>query len=366
MKKRLPLICLFIALGYTGFLSAQTQCTLGNYSAMTFIHPGNLPYTSPGTGIVVNVSAPGVPTLGNFSYSCGAQSFACASPTWWPNSTAHIITITFSQPVAKFGLVINGTNQGEVFTFNGNTGTTTLSDYCTAGFSTVAANQLIDNIVPATGTVITVNNSIGATSYVITHNGTGSGSRLSFLDCIVPASPFAVSMNEFEAQYRQELRDVALTWSTSREENALGFEVQHSTDGQVWDILGWVDAAGTSTALQNYAMPHANPASGPNHYRIRQVDQNGADTYTEVRTVEVLGAGMEAIVFPNPSSGVFEVRAAGRVGTLDVTDLLGKRIHTQAFESATRLDLSQFSVGTYLLRITDQHRRTTVQRIAVN
>lgn len=365
MMKRLLAICLLLLLGLSGNLSAQTQCTLGNFTTRPFIHPGNIPYTSPGTGIVVNVSAPGVPTLGNVSYTCNGQSFACAANTWWPNSTAHIITISFSAPVAKFSLVINGTNQGEIFTFNGNTGTTTLSDYCTAGFGTVAANQLRDNITAATGTLITVNNSIGATSYVITHNGVGSGSRLSFLDCIVPAGPFAVTMRAFEAEYRQELADVALDWSTSHEENALGFEVQHSTDGQVWDILGWVDAVGNSSALQSYSLAHTSPAAGPNHYRIRQVDVNGADNYSEVRTVEVLGAGMEAIVFPNPSSGVYEVRAAGRAGSLVVTDMLGRAVLMQDFGGRATIDLSGQAPGTYLLRLTDHLNRTTVQRIVL-
>jgi hypothetical protein len=221
--------------------------------------PANFPYFAAGPGITVTASATGVPTLGNFSYTCGAQSFACASPTWWLNATNHVLTLGFSCPIAKFSVVVNGTNQGEVFTFTGNAGVTTLSDYCTNNFSTVLPHQLIDNATPATGTLITVNNNVGATSYQITHNGVGSGSRISVLNCFVCATPFAVNLAGFSANYRSDLQDVVLDWQSVSEVNARGFEVQHSLDGEVWDVLGFVESLGDGNGAGNYQFVHPNP-----------------------------------------------------------------------------------------------------------
>src|SRR5690606_28576383 len=78
----------------------------------------------------------------------------------------------------------NGTNSGEVFTVTPAAGTVTLSNYCVSGF-TVAGNQMTCTTSSATGTIFTVNNTTPVTQYVITHNGTGSGSRIALLDCFV-------------------------------------------------------------------------------------------------------------------------------------------------------------------------------------
>lgn len=364
MKKTFTFLML-VSLLLWGESRGQTACTLGNYQSAALLGPSSFPFFSSGTGITVSISAPGVPTLGNSSYACGGQTFACASPTWWQNSTGHIITVNFSAPIAKFSVVINGTNQGEVLTFTGNAGTTTLSDYCTAGFSTLAPNQLIDNIVPATGTLITVNNSTGATSYVISHNGTGSGSRISLLDCFVAAAPFDVRYGDFTADYRPELQDVKLRWETQTENNARGFEVQHSTDGEVWDALGFVDAVGNSSSLHPYDFVHVSPVEGPNYYRLRQVDRDANYSFSEVRTLHLESRGMEATIFPNPSTGRFEVRAMGRKGSLEVTDLVGRSVLQHSFDSQLQLDLVNEASGVYLVKITDQHSRTTSQRLVI-
>lgn len=361
MKNALTLIGFWLALLPS---MASGQCTLANYTTMTLIGPGSFPYYAPSPGITVTASAPGVPTLGNFSYPCNGQSFTCTSPSWWLNSATQVITLGFSCPIAKFSVVINGTNLGEVITFTGNSGTTTLSDYCTS-FSTVLPNQLIDNITPATGTLITVNNPSGATSYQITHNGVGSGSRISVLDCFVCATPFAATMTAFDAVYRPDLGDVMLHWETSMEPNSNGFEVQHSLDGEIWDVLGLVPSEGNEQHGANYGFPHLKPVQGMNYYRLRQVDQNADYHFSEIKTVNLSTDAAEALIFPNPATGRFEVRAAGRKGSLEITDMLGRHVRTHRFDSQLELDMSGDARGIYQIKITDQRNATTTQRLVL-
>ncbi len=361
MKRAFTFIFLLVALLP---VLIHAQCTLANFTSVGNIGPGGVPFVST-SGITVSVSAPGVPTLGNTSYTCSGQTFACAATAWWPNAVPHIITVNFSAPISKFSVVINGTNQGEVFTFVGNSGATTLSDYCVANFSTVAANQLIDNVAPATGTLITINNSSGATSYTITHNGVGSGSRISLLNCIVPASPFDVSMASFVAQYQPELQDVQLDWEAQHEGGFNGFEVQHSLDGQLWDVLGFVPAIGNSNTLAPYRFLHPEPMPGANHYRLRKVDLDANYTFSEVQTIEIAQAGGLATIFPNPTAGLFEVRATGRRGSLEVTDMLGRHITTMPFDSQLQLDLGDQAPGIYWIKILDQEHRASIQRLVL-
>ena len=85
---------------------------------------------------------------------------------------------------------MNGSNNGEIFSFNAPSGTITLDNFCTVAFSSTG-NQLSCfhnssmNNSSATGTIVTINNTVGSTQYTITHNGAGAGSRITLLDCFV-------------------------------------------------------------------------------------------------------------------------------------------------------------------------------------
>ncbi|MBW6483099.1 MAG: hypothetical protein K0B10_08550, partial [Vicingaceae bacterium] len=170
-------------------IKSQNPCTLANYGSTYILMATDYPYFSAGSGITVNATAPGVPTLGNSSYTCNGQSFATASPAWWLNTAAQIITLTFSAPVSSFSVVFNGTNAGEEFYFNSNCGTVSLSNFCTNGYTvTNGGNGLLYSLTAASGNMVTINIPGGATVFTLTHNGVGSGSRIALLDCFVPAT----------------------------------------------------------------------------------------------------------------------------------------------------------------------------------
>ena len=158
-------------------------CDLTTYQSAIIIGPNDFPYTSTGSGVTVNATVD-VTTLPNTTYSCGGNSFATSSPAWWLNSAAQSIVLNFSVPVTNFSVVVNGTNQNEVFTFNAATGTISLGNFCTDGFAIIGAgNELQATTSSTVGTLITINNPTGSTQYTITHNGFAAGSRISLLDC---------------------------------------------------------------------------------------------------------------------------------------------------------------------------------------
>lgn len=73
----------------------------------------------------------------------------------------------------------------------------------------------------------------------------------------------------------------------------------------------------------------------------------------------------EATIFPNPTSGQFEVRAAGRKGNLEVTDMLGRQVYQHPFDSQAVIDLTTQRPGVYQVKITDQRNRVTSQRLVL-
>lgn len=170
---------------------SQSPCNLSNFTGAYTLNANDYPYFSPGSGVTVSLVNVGVPTLNNFSYNCNGQSFATVSPAFWINAAAptQSLTFNFSDPVCTFSIVVNGTNQGEEFYFTPATGSVQLSDFCTAGFTATGGGaSLLCTQSAATGTLITVNNPVGSTSYTLTHNGTGSGSRYALIDCFVLCS----------------------------------------------------------------------------------------------------------------------------------------------------------------------------------
>jgi gliding motility-associated-like protein len=185
MKKIYAVVLIFL-FKFTGL---HAQCDIGNYASTFLIPPAAFPYTN-GAGITVNAAVVNITNLTNFTYNCGANSYTCSNPAWWINSASASITLTFSAPVCNLSVVVNGTNTTEEFYFASNNGPVTLSNFCNVGYSLIGVGGLLCNATPtgASGSLITIDNPAGATQYVITHNGLGSGSRLTLLDCYVPCT----------------------------------------------------------------------------------------------------------------------------------------------------------------------------------
>ena len=118
-------------------------------------------------------------------------------------------------------------------------------------------------------------------------SGTPNGALFSLFLCNVVLD---AEWLEFQATL-QENQQVALDWATQAEINNDFFTVERSTDGQVWEALGTVDAGNHPDRRQNYAFQDAHPHVGINHYRIGQTSMDGATNYGETRSVTVLAGG---------------------------------------------------------------------------
>lgn len=97
-------------------------------------------------------------------------------------------------------------------------------------------------------------------------------------------STLPVQWQSFTA--KKQITDVLLNWQTAAEQNTQDFVIQHSTDGQQWQQIGIVAAAGNSNALNNYQFVHSKPVTGNNYYRLLQRDKNGNTTYSTIETVQ--------------------------------------------------------------------------------
>jgi hypothetical protein len=87
---------------------------------------------------------------------------------------------------------------------------------------------------------------------------------------------------------------VALNWITSSEVNNSYFAVERSADGLQFKQVGIVDGAGNSTNINSYSLVDEFPHQ-LTYYRLKQVDYDGAYSYSKTMVVKLVQAHFESI-----------------------------------------------------------------------
>lgn len=75
-----------------------------------------------------------------------------------------------------------------------------------------------------------------------------------------------------------------LDWSTASETNCMEYDILRSTDGVIFESIGKVNGNGTTTLSSSYTFLDSNAPAGISYYRLRQVDYNYNEMYSEVIT----------------------------------------------------------------------------------
>ncbi|TAE63308.1 MAG: T9SS C-terminal target domain-containing protein [Bacteroidetes bacterium] len=159
-----------------------------------------------------------------------------------------------------------------------------------------------------------------------------------------------------------------LTWQTLQEQNTKHFVLERSLDGTQFASIFTTQARGNSTQVQTYRYTDVSPVKGINYYRIKQVDNDGRFTYSEVRTVRFDGQKGAISVIPNPIKSTFAVQIVGNqsLATIELLSMSGQKLaaYQQISELAKHEVPAGTKPGTYLLRIVDATSSTT-QKIII-
>jgi photosystem II stability/assembly factor-like uncharacterized protein len=134
--------------------------------------------------------------------------------------------------------------------------------------------------------------------------------------------------------------DVRLNWVTATEVNNRGFEVQRSEvggrrsevgDRTEWEEIGFVAGSGTTTERRDYSYTDKNISAGTYNYRLKQVDLDGKESYSNEIAVDV-NTPAEFLLeqnYPNPfnpSTNIgFKLKSDSKV-TLNIYNIVGEEI----------------------------------------
>lgn len=168
--------------------------------------------------------------------------------------------------------------------------------------------------------------------------------------CASLQAPVPVTLRSFEAAAQGGV--VHLSWMTATERDCAGFAVERSVDaGAAFEEIGYVAGAGDSRRDRSYAFTdRAHAPSGELYYRLRQVDYDGAVSYSPVRMVALGYRQGVRIAGANAVSVGTPLRLAADVaGRAHVVDALGRRVLTVSLAPQLELPTAALAPGRYYL-----------------
>jgi hypothetical protein len=148
---------------------------------------------------------------------------------------------------------------------------------------------------------------------------------------------------------------VKLSWTTAQESNSREFDVERSGDGSHFTSIGVVAAKGNSVVATDYTFTDAQPLTGSNYYRLRQVDLDGKAVYSKTVKLD-FGTSLALRILPNPAHGTANIfvgntTEALSIQILDLNGRVVKQIITTPGTANIPVDLTGVARGVYMVKV---------------
>lgn len=192
---------------------------------------------------------------------------------------------------------------------------------------------------------------------------------------ITSFSTFYFSNRTFEALPLQLLNfsgtslnnDIELQWETENEHNTLNFEVERSTDGIHFTVVGAV-AANNTLGKHQYKFIDKNIdklSAYSVYYRLNQKDIDGKSTYSKIIAV-ALPATKVLIINPNPATDFVTIQMSKQssmdITLIQITDISGRKVMEQKVNMASttrKINIGSLSKGVYMISVINNGKRFT-------
>lgn len=177
---------------------------------------------------------------------------------------------------------------------------------------------------------------------------------------LVDDYPLTVNMLSFQAKSVNNIIG-RLNWQTTAEVDFMGFNIERSNDGTNWSVIGFVAAKGNNLSGTNsYEFDDPQPLRGKSYYRLKLLNRNNINHYSEVRNISIKEAIDQVSLIPNPASTYATINIISNVNAeayISLQDIQGRRFRNERHRliagnnSITLNNLNQFPDGTYIIQI---------------
>ncbi|WP_177199953.1 T9SS type A sorting domain-containing protein [Flexibacter flexilis] len=186
---------------------------------------------------------------------------------------------------------------------------------------------------------------------------------------IAGLQPLPIQLLSFDAQ-AQNSGEVLVKWITASELNNQAFVVERAADGRNFEAIGTIQGAGNSRETRNYSFLDQKALQAGAYYRLKQIDFDGAFTYSSI--VKVSGSKATWAMYPNPvAKGQMVCVELGAENVqevnLTVTDALGRVMLEKVLMTQGRILLNDFAIlpeGVYVVRATAGNE-TFIQKLVI-
>lgn len=213
----------------------------------------------------------------------------------------------------------------------------------------------------------TVNGPAGTVSCILVHSVTGLQDLAS--NFFPSQSTLPVKLQSFTVT--KQGSNAVLNWTTQSEINSDHFEIERSTDGINFSVVGTKQAAGNSVSGISYQFTDPiSISSGILYYRLKTVDIDAKADYSKIVPLRLNGAFIKNFtVFPNPFSSDVKVQinsekdmmATIRINNASGQAMVSKKAQLQRGDNVIVLagELKTLQAGMYILEIiTDEGKMT--------
>jgi hypothetical protein len=168
--------------------------------------------------------------------------------------------------------------------------------------------------------------------------------------CSFPAAVLASGWLDFTASGNSD--GTRLSWKINEEQNAAGYDIEYSTDGDHWQTIGHVEKDYSLIGVKQYQYLDKSHLSGRNYYRVAEISINGSRLYSSVRVTENFSAD-KVYIGPNPAKDILYFYNLGNTGKqlAQVFDKSGRMVYSAVIAQGQQsLPIGNLPRGVYILK----------------
>lgn len=134
-----------------------------------------------------------------------------------------------------------------------------------------------------------------------------------------------IELKSFDVQRTGEHR-ANLSWITSTETNNQFFDLERSTNGDSWTVLGKMPGAGNSSTQLSYAFTDNSCPKEVCYFRLKQTDYNGDFKYSRIVSLDGAEPERKITITQDPVAGYIRVESPASIVQVSLMDLQGREL----------------------------------------